>query len=106
MINEIWCSKTAYGNRIDLYLVNKLREKTTVCTEVVMEERNEGEYVQPSLSVDNKTAQMLMDELWKCGIRPTEGSGSAGSLAATEKHLEDMREVAFAVLRKQGVQIK
>jgi hypothetical protein len=28
-----------------------------------------------------------------CGIRTSEGSGSAGSLAATERHLADMRAI-------------
>lgn len=38
-------------------------------------------------------AQSLMDELWRIGLRPTEGSGSAGSLAATQEHLRDMRSI-------------
>jgi len=36
-----------------------------------------------------------MDDLWAAGVRPTEGTGSAGSLSATEKHLSDMRIIAF-----------
>lgn len=40
-------------------------------------------------------AQALMDRLWKVGLRPTEGSGSAGSLAATERHLKDMQKLVF-----------
>lgn len=40
-------------------------------------------------------AQSLMDQLWNCGVRPTEGTGSAGSLAATKNHLEDMRRIVF-----------
>ena len=47
-------------------------------------------------------AQVLMDDLWDCGIRPTEGSGSAGSLAATERHLEDMRKITFVKLKITG----
>ncbi|EKD22450.1 MAG: hypothetical protein ACD_86C00003G0013 [uncultured bacterium] len=43
-------------------------------------------------------AQQLMDELWQCGLRPTEGTGSAGSLAATEKHLKDMQEISKSLL--------
>ncbi len=39
--------------------------------------------------------QQLMDELWHVGIRPSEGTGSAGQLAATQKHLDDMRRVAL-----------
>jgi hypothetical protein len=40
-------------------------------------------------------AQQLMDNLWQCGFRPTEGKGSAGQLAATDRHLQDMRAIAF-----------
>jgi len=40
-------------------------------------------------------AQELMDDLWRCGIRPTDGAGTAGSMAATERHLEDMRKLVF-----------
>jgi hypothetical protein len=46
---------------------------------------------------------MLMDQLWQCGLRPTEGTGSAGSLAATERHLKDMREIAFGLLKNEAV---
>ncbi len=54
---------------------------------------------QPALSLDQKSAQRLMDELWTCGLRPSEGSGSAGSLAATERHLADMKLIAFHALK-------
>jgi hypothetical protein len=50
-----------------------------------------------ALSMDS--AQGLMDELWRCGLRPSEGTGSAGSLAATERHLKDMRAIAFDLLQ-------
>lgn len=41
----------------------------------------------PILTLNPTEAQRLMDELWNLGIRPTEGHGSTGQLAATEKHL-------------------
>ena len=41
----------------------------------------------------------LIDELWSAGLRPSEGTGSAGSLAATERHLADMRAFAFHALK-------
>jgi hypothetical protein len=53
----------------------------------------------PMLRLQGEEAQLLMDELWNVGVRPSEGSGSAGQLAATQKHLDDMREMAF---RAQG----
>lgn len=52
-----------------------------------------GTEAQPFMSVDRDSAQRLMDELWNVGLRPSEGSGSAGSLAATERHLADLRAI-------------
>jgi hypothetical protein len=46
--------------------------------------------------------QKLMDDLWDCGLRPSEGTGSAGALAAVEKHLGDMRKIAG---KKIGVEL-
>lgn len=54
---------------------------------------NPGGSPQPTFSLTPQSAQQLMDQLWLCGLRPTEGTGSAGSLAATQKHLNDMREI-------------
>jgi hypothetical protein len=65
-------------------------------------ERPEATYVTPTLQLDHQAAQLMMDQLWNCGVRPSEGSGSAGSLAATERHLADMRKIAFNQLHIQG----
>jgi hypothetical protein len=43
-----------------------------------------------------------MDALWSIGTRPTEGTGSAGAMAATVKHLEDMRKLVFDMFEKGG----
>lgn len=60
------------------------------------------EPVEPLLRLRPHDAQELMDELWRCGLRPTEGTGSAGSLAATERHLKDMQRIAMGLLRLEG----
>lgn len=62
-------------------------------------------YGDPFLRLSTTDAQRLMDELWHCGLRPSEGSGSAGSLAATERHLKDMRTIAMGLLRDSGVEV-
>jgi len=54
----------------------------------------------PTMHLRPDEAQHFMDELWRVGIRPTEGAGSVGQMAATEKHLEDMRQLVF---KKQTV---
>jgi hypothetical protein len=51
--------------------------------------------VAPTFSLKDEECQHLIDELWRVGFRPSEGSGSTGSLAATERHLADMRHLVF-----------
>jgi hypothetical protein len=65
-------------------------------TKVTLDNYNESHAAPLAMSLDN--AQGLMDELWRAGLRPTEGTGSAGSLAATERHLSDMQRIAFKLL--------
>ena len=50
---------------------------------------------EPMMQLSKYNAQLLMDGLWQCGIRPTEQVGSVGQLKATQDHLEDMRRLVF-----------
>ena len=59
-------------------------------------------FAKPCIRLNQTAAQRLMDELWSCGVRPSEGTGSAGSLAATERHLQDMKTIAMGLVRKFG----
>lgn len=61
----------------------------------VLERKDEVNIRPPFLTIGMEEAQQLMDEMWNVGLRPTEGSGSAGSLAATQRHLEDFRRLVF-----------
>jgi hypothetical protein len=60
-----------------------------------------GLEVRPAISFEEVEAQMLMDELYAIGLRPTEGRGSVGALGATKDHLEDMKKIAFLLLNKE-----
>lgn len=53
---------------------------------------------EPFLTMPMGSGQKLMDELWRTGLRPTEGTGSAGALAAVQSHLNDMRALVFKKL--------
>ncbi len=55
----------------------------------------------PDISMWPGSAQQLMDELWNVGLRPSEGTGSAGSLAATQRHLGDMRSIVGKLLKTE-----
>lgn len=59
------------------------------------EEGAHRERLEPAFFLRTEELQILMDEIWRVGIRPTEGTGSAGSLAATQAHLKDMQQIAM-----------
>ena len=50
------------------------------------------------LEIPRQTAQELMDALWNCGLRPSEGSGSADALRAVERNREDLKEIVDKLL--------
>lgn len=52
----------------------------------------------PVLTLSPSDAQVLADDLWKAGVRPTEAAGTAGSLSATQSHLNDIRGILQLVL--------
>lgn len=54
----------------------------------------------PVMTLATESAQTLMDDLWRCGLRPSEGAGSAGALSATQKHLDDMRKIALTMIER------
>lgn len=85
---------------VDIYLID--REGCSHAQPLVMEKTPEASIIQPCFDLSKKAAQQMMDELWRCGFRPSEGSGSAGSLLATEKHLKDMRAIVFKKLGMEG----
>lgn len=64
-----------------------------------------GSRPPPTAFLDLNAAQVLMDDLWSAGIRPTEGGGSAGSMSAVQEHLKDLRRMLFDDKRTQMVEI-
>ncbi len=81
---------------VEFYLLEA--DKVAKSVTVEWEDDPEGCLVEPSFVLGMDNAQELMDYLWHAGLRPTEGSGSAGSLRATEKHLADMRKLVASKL--------
>lgn len=47
-----------------------------------------------TFAMQHRAAQALLECLWAAGLRPKD-VGSVGQLQATERHLEDMRRIAF-----------
>jgi len=101
---EVFAERRHWGGRIDLMFVKRERGSSSCAAPLQFQPIEEGDVPdEPTVRLHNDQAQALMDELWRCGLRPTEGSGSAGSLAATERHLKDMRSIAMGLLSRDGV---
>lgn len=83
-----------WSNGVELLV----RQGDMVGVNVAMKSIDPNVHAKPTMTIGIDGAQTLMDDLWQAGFRPTEGSGSAGSLRATEKHLKDMRQIAFKKL--------
>ena len=94
--------RDTFSELIGVHLYQKNESGVWVARAVEMEQINVAQYVTPTFELDNTTAQELMDGLWHCGLRPSEGTGSAGAMAATQKHLEDMRKIAFLRIEAVG----
>ena len=96
---QLWLSatlSTPWGRQIDLRAAIMDGAHVTAAMPVTLQDQDQDEQqVAPFLTLGIETAQVLMDQLWHCGLRPTEGSGSAGSMAAVQEHLKDMRRLVF-----------
>ena len=98
---RLWAERREWSDSIDFVLFERRGDSVSYSTSISMFNpgtENAGEIIAPTFSLKNDEAQELMDNLWKLGFRPSEGTGSAGSLAATQKHLEDMRRLVFDFL--------
>lgn len=92
---DIYATAQLWNRGTDVHLVRRMDDGKDLIGVMTWEPIVDGGHPVPSLSLPRGANQNLMDELWRAGLRPTEGSGSAGSLAATEKHLADMRAIVF-----------
>ncbi len=85
-----------WNQSIDILVISRRETgQPFTAARLTFEPVDEFTHIEPTASLDHKDAQTLMDDLWQAGLRPTEGTGSAGAFAAQGKHLEDMRRLVF-----------
>ena len=96
---EFMARREEWNSGISLY-ARKITEGMGVVMARPLElsQYDQGSIAEPFAMIGIQEAQQLIDELWQCGLRPSEGTGSAGSLKATETHLDDMRKIVFKKL--------
>lgn len=101
---KLVCGKKPWGDWVTFYLMAELFEdgknKHYYAELLELTEVKEAFFpFPPVFDLDLKNAQSLMDELWECGLRPSQGAGSAGALLATQNHLKDMQEIVKHTLK-------
>ena len=93
---EVFIRRVDYSKGFEFQMRHRFNEQDlwAMAQPVEFKEIADGvAWVEPMMTLTPRAAQRVMDELWQEGLRPTQGSGSAGSLAATESHLKDMRRI-------------
>jgi hypothetical protein len=90
---KIIAHKEPWSSRVGLVMLSE--DGKAAAINVTFKSIENGEYVGPADYLSQNDAQALMDSLWSAGLRPSEGSGSASALAATQRHLDDMRSLVF-----------
>ena len=98
MKTRFFLQSASYGRGVDLRLVS-LKPSGDIDGEAmpaIFKKIEEGQiWSEPFQTIHRDTAQNLIDELWALGYRPEAGQLSVGQMAATEKHLQDMRQIVF-----------
>jgi hypothetical protein len=100
---RILAERPFYGRQVRLlFIAENERGETYRVMPLVWQKMEDND---PLLDAGNDTAclrwkeaQQLMDELWRCGVRPSSGEGNTGELQATQKHLDDMRKQSQQLL--------
>lgn len=104
--------RTMYGMRVDIhfYLVQKQSQRILTMgqdgkVELVDLKDGQQEPMESQLVMTGQDVQVLVDQLYSLGFRPTEAMGSAGQLDAVNAHLQDMRKLVFerGKVLQQGV---
>lgn len=88
---------------LDVWLMEKIGDnQISIAEPIKMKKLEPFTYAtERSFQIGQTGAQVLMDDLWNCGIRPTEGAGTAGAMAATQEHLKDLRKLLFHTMKVQ-----
>jgi hypothetical protein len=96
---KLRCKPTLFLDGVELLAFAKDSDRRRYVATVVWREVNENEVCfDHTVRLAMENAQELMDDLWASGVRPTEGNGSAGAMRAAERHIDDLRKIAFKTL--------
>lgn len=99
MRNRIRADYSFSSDRVEIrYLYKSDSGAESIAEPITLAPYKYGEWTDPMITLTRDEARELMDSLWQAGVRPTE-QGSPGQIAALERHLSDMRAIAFGYVR-------
>ncbi len=102
---KVFINRSVFADRYEVRIGARINDSVPWAVAQTMQfkvQENDSTYdPEPCFSMSRDDAQRFIDELWNVGIRPSEGSGSAGAMAAKEAHLQDMRKLVFTE-KEQG----
>jgi hypothetical protein len=88
-----------WANGVDIFIFNKDR----ILSEVKFEDFPTMTMMPRSNFFMNKeNTQKLMDQLWNAGYRPSGIKNKDIAMGAMDKHIEDLRRIAFKLLKIEG----
>jgi hypothetical protein len=76
---------------------------TEVATNITFETAQAGDMWPRPLTLANETTQMLFDELWAAGMRPSREESSTGAVVAQAAHIISLQGVTdrlFGILER------
>ncbi len=74
-------------------------KRIVTAVEFTDSELDEGYCADPSFRIKREEAQQIINELWRIGFRPKNGNGAVAHTEALDKHLQDLRTIAFHALK-------
>ena len=95
---RLWAERNPWGYEVEFIFFERQGDGIAHSTNMNMympSNEEGGQRLESTFSLNQEETQELIDNLWRLGFRPSEGTGSAGALAATQRHLEDMRKLVF-----------
>ena len=103
---ELRCNNDPIRGAVSFYIGgwDKQSQKVYLAKQVEFEAFDDSNafaqvHREPSFLMTDHNTQKLMDELWRIGIRPSNGEGNVGQIGAMKEHLNDMRKIAFKQLK-------
>ncbi len=101
--------KDPLGRRINMWILAENLDRANPDTHLARFEFNPIEdgdilYDHAAIGLQDDALQQLMDEMWRNGVRPSEGVASAGQIDAVQAHLRDMQALVGHFVYGGGTQ--